>query len=84
MNKVVYVNGEKPEEATQSSIWKSKLGELFLLACVKADSGSSEYAAISLMTGNRWVEPCFSKKEAVNGLDFLFGEAEITVEKKQS
>lgn len=84
MNKVVYVNVGKSDEVTQSSIWKSGLGELFILACVKADNGSPEYAAISLRTGNRWVDPCVSKKAATNGLELLFEEAEITVEKKQS
>lgn len=84
MNKVVFVNAEEPQETTQSSIWKSGLGELFILACVKSDNGCPEYAAISLRTGNRWMDPCTSKKAATHGLEFLFGEAEITVEKKQN
>lgn len=83
MNKVVYVNVGKSDEVTQSSIWKSELGELFILACVKADNGSPEYAAISLRTGNRWADPRVSKKAATNGLELLFGEAEITVEEKK-
>lgn len=82
MNKVVFVNAEEPKEATQGSILKSGIGELFILACVKSDNGSPEYAAISLGTGNRWMDPCTSKKAATHGLDFLFGEAEITVERK--
>ena len=54
-------------------------GELYLLASI----GPAGYAAISLLSGNRWLELARTKQEAVKGLKWMSGDVIKRVSKKR-
>lgn len=67
---IVDETAQPPSEFNFSliEVYRNPLGDNLYFLC---DIKGSQYAAISLQSGNRWMNPMDTKEKAVEGLDFV-------------
>lgn len=75
MNNVSLDQKEITVEYSPGSIWKNVDDICYMLATLN----ESEFVAISLDDGNRWLDPKATGVKAVNGLRFVAKKADIKI-----